>query len=179
MSEPSAVPRPAEVRISQAQADALSAASAITDALRHNIHAASSYVALRQAYAREIVRARIAQISDDRPTESAANHDARRATRAARALLIGLAVQREYTASAAEEAAYMLTDGDFAPGALLVPPTSEPRRVYVSEAPADEYTREVATARVLYEGYGRTAYLFSEADARAFQTRTGLTLTAL
>lgn len=171
---------PTATEYTHLQEDAASAADAIRFALQRNGYAASMYTALRQGYARDIVRCAVATVSGDDVAASHASGDAHRAERAARSLLIGFGVQAQYSPDAASQAAYSITDADFTADNLLIPPTSEPRRVYVAETPcADEYTARIAPDRVLCETGSRTAYLFSEADARLFEGRTGQRLTSI
>ena len=146
---------------------------AITDSFKNNAPAAAVYLNLRTIYAEHIIRAARAYMRNDTQGRSAAEQDAATTQRTARALLIGLGIQTDQTARAANAAAYLIADEAFDPYQLVTGTSTEPRAIYEDAAPVDPYTLNVAPDRVIGSTRQRTAYLFSVTEYRMFCERTG------
>ncbi len=139
---------------------------------RENAPAAAIYRQLRHTFATETVRGAVGNLKNDQPTMSHGYKQAWAAKDAAYALIVGLmyAVSCE---DKAQEAAAEHTNLHFDQKALLLPPTSQPRRIYSTLQDPDAYTLSIAPERVLGVVPGMTLYLFSEDDAQMFTGRTG------
>lgn len=148
---------------------------------RLNPAAASAYLNLRFRFAQAVIRGAIANLNGDEATREDAHREACAAEDTAYALIVGLMLDGEpaFDKWDARIAATDYTREHFDRKALLLPPTSEPRRVYTTRECPDPYTVSIAPERVLGSVLDLTMYLFSEADARLFNERTGQTLIPL
>lgn len=145
---------------------------------RENVPAAAAYTQLRHTFSAEAVRGAVGNLRTDEATMHHAYKQTWAAKDAAYALIVGLMLAADQGERAAEAAADF-TNRDFDLKALLMPPTSQPRRIYYTTEQPDAYTVSIAPERVLGTAPDMTLYLFSEADAQMFTGRTGQTLKTL
>ncbi|CAM4377745.1 hypothetical protein [Deinococcus marmoris] len=137
-----------------------------------NAPAATVYRQLRHTFATEIVRGSVGNLKNDQATMPHAHKQAWAAKDAAYALIVGL-MSAANCEDQAQEAAAEHTNLHFDQKALLLPPTSQPRRIYSTLQDPDAYTLSIAPERVLGTVPGMTMYLLSEDDAQMFTQRTG------
>ena len=149
--------------------------SEVKAVLRQNPTSARAYLNFRYAYAESIVQWAVADVEGDDAGREAATVQSHAAETAARALITGLMLDAQpgWDKWQASEAATDFTRLDFDAKALLYGVSSEPQRIFTSREEPDAYTLKIASHRVLGSAPGLTYYLFSEADAQIFETRTG------
>lgn len=139
---------------------------------RENAPAAAAYRQLRHTFATEAVRGAVGNLKNDQATMTQGHQQMWAAKDAAYALIVGLMYAANWQ-DKAQEAAAEHTNLHFDQKALLLPPTSQPRRIYSTLQDPDAYTLSIAPERVLGMVPGMTMYLFSEDDAQMFTGRTG------
>ncbi|QLG13336.1 hypothetical protein HLB42_20640 (plasmid) [Deinococcus sp. D7000] len=144
----------------------------IKSIFRENAPAAAVYRQLRHTFATETVRGAVGNLKGEQDTMTQAYKQAWAAKDAAYALIVGL-MFAESCEDKAQEAATEHTNLHFDQKALLLPPTSQPRRIYSTTQDPDAYTLSTAPERVLGTVPGLTLYLFSEDEARMFTDWTG------